>query len=73
MDENEPWVSVEQENIIQEIEVARARVPLVIELADLAIEHSDEVTGRIQREIEELEPETDEAIATLRRAGLLRD
>lgn len=60
------------EELIRQIEIQVARSSVVIELADLAIERSTATTERIQREMEESQPGIDEALTTLRRAGLLR-
>jgi hypothetical protein len=61
------------ERLLHDIEIERARIPLLLELAELTLERSDIIWEKIQEDIERDQQETEEAVRTLRKAGLLKD
>jgi hypothetical protein len=62
-----------REQLVHDIDVELARIPLVIELADLAIENANRTEDTIRSSLARYETDRAESIATLKRAGLLKD
>lgn len=61
----------EHEDLIQEIKIQRARTSVIVGAAALVVERSNRISEDILRELDESQPETEEAIRVLRRSGLL--
>jgi len=60
------------QEIIHEIQVERARLDIIVRMADMALEESDVIAEYINERREQNRAETEEAFDVLRRAGLLR-
>ena len=61
----------ETERLIDLIEEERQRALRLANATDVEIRESDEAYEEVRREIDEARGETEEAVKTLRRAGLL--